>query len=118
MDRTWHPQLELLWNVVAMIPAGEVWTYGEVAQAAGLAGHARQAGYALKVAPPELKLPWHRVVSAGGRIAFPPGSSAYREQVRRLRAEGLRVAGGRISGFRSTERMMMGEPCEAHRSGD
>jgi len=48
-------------------------------------------GHALKVAPPALALPWHRVLAAGGRIAFPTGSRAYLEQRRRLRAEGLSV---------------------------
>jgi len=89
-------QIELLWNVVALIPAGEVWTYGDVAAAAGLPGRARLAGRALKIAPPALHLPWHRVLRAGGRIAFAPRSSAFREQVQRLRAEGVRVERGRV----------------------
>jgi methylated-DNA-protein-cysteine methyltransferase-like protein len=42
-----------------------------------------------------VELPWHRVVAAGGRIALPPTSRAYREQCRRLAAEGVRVTRGR-----------------------
>ena len=83
--------------MVCAIPRGRVSTYGAVARAAGLPGRARQAGYALKVAPRSLNLPWHRVVAAGGRIAFPAGSTAHREQARRLRAEGVRVHGGRVT---------------------
>ncbi|TLZ25150.1 MAG: cysteine methyltransferase [Gammaproteobacteria bacterium] len=60
-----------MWYTVCAIPRGQVSTYGAVARAAGLPGRARQTGYALRVAPPSLKLPWHRVVGAGGRIAFP-----------------------------------------------
>jgi hypothetical protein len=41
-------------------------------------------------------LPWHRVVRADGRIAFPPDSKGFREQQRRLRAEGVRVTTGRV----------------------
>jgi len=48
-------------------------------------------------APVELHLPWHRVVAAGGRIVFPKTSRAYREQARRLRAEGIRVTKGRVA---------------------
>jgi methylated-DNA-protein-cysteine methyltransferase-like protein len=47
--------------------------------------------------PPGLHLPWHRVVGAGGRIVFPPRSSAYREQARRLRSEGIAVENGRVA---------------------
>jgi methylated-DNA-protein-cysteine methyltransferase-like protein len=43
-----------------------------------------------------MKLPWHRVVGAGGRIVFPRTSLAHREQSRRLRAEGVMVKEGRV----------------------
>jgi methylated-DNA-protein-cysteine methyltransferase-like protein len=90
------PAIEAIWDVVAQIPRGRVSTYGAVARAAGLPGRARQAGYALKHMPPGLDLPWHRVVGAGGKIVFPPGSSAYREQTRRLKAERVPVSNGRV----------------------
>lgn len=79
-----------------MIPRGRVSTYGNVARAAGLARGARHAGYALRMTPPGMRLPWHRVVGAGGRIVFPQSSPQHREQARRLRAEGVTVKGGRI----------------------
>jgi methylated-DNA-protein-cysteine methyltransferase-like protein len=46
--------------------------------------------------PPQLHLPWHRVVGAGGRIVFPRASRNFREQARRLRAEGVPVHAGRV----------------------
>jgi methylated-DNA-protein-cysteine methyltransferase related protein len=92
-----NPDIHALWHVVAAIPRGHVTTYGAVARAAGLPGRARQAGYALKIAPKSLLLPWHRVVGAGGRIAFPAGSLHHRDQVRRLRAEGVKVISGRVA---------------------
>jgi methylated-DNA-protein-cysteine methyltransferase-like protein len=98
-----NPALQAIWHVVCSIPRGQVSTYGMVARAAGLPGRARQSGYALRVAPPELNIPWHRVVGAGGRIAFPPSSAAYREQARRLRAEGVRVENGRVSASSLTD---------------
>jgi len=67
-----------------------------VARAAGLAGRARQAGTALRLAPRELNLPWaSRGGRPVGRIVFPPASREYREQARRLRAEGVTVRDGR-----------------------
>jgi methylated-DNA-protein-cysteine methyltransferase-like protein len=91
-----NPALQAIWDIVAQLPRGSVSTYGDVARAAGLPGRARQAGYALKHTPDGMHLPWHRVVGAGGKIVFPPGSSAYREQARRLRSEGVDVVDGRV----------------------
>lgn len=89
--------LEAIWEAVGAIPHGRVSTYGAVARAAGLPGRARQVGFALRVAADSLNLPWQRVVGAGGRIAFPRASSAYREQTRRLRAEGVALTNGRVA---------------------
>ena len=81
---------------VASIPEGRVATYGQVAEAAGLPGRARLVGRVLGELPDKSRIPWHRVVAAGGRIAvreaMGPGSGA-REQVARLRAEGVRLRG-------------------------
>jgi methylated-DNA-protein-cysteine methyltransferase-like protein len=91
-----NPALQAIWDAVCRVPHGRVSTYGEVARLAGLPGRARQTGLALKVAPEEMHLPWHRVVGAGGRIVFPRTSPQHREQARRLRAEGVRVKQGRV----------------------
>lgn len=95
--------LEAIWQVVREIPRGRVSTYGAVARAAGLPRRARLAGFALRVAPRELNLPWHRVVGAGGRIVFPRSSREHKEQARRLRAEGVPVAAGRVAPAALTE---------------
>ncbi|MGH7690837.1 MAG: MGMT family protein [Gemmatimonadaceae bacterium] len=95
--------LEAIWQVVCAIPRGRASTYGAVARAAGLPGRARLAGFALRVAPEELNLPWHRIVGAGGRIVFPRGSREHREQARRLRAEGVAVTAGRVARSALTE---------------
>ena len=92
-----NPALQGIWHVVCAIPRGQVSTYGAVARAAGFPGRARQAGFALRVAPAALNLPWHRVVGAGGRIAFPKSSREHREQARRLHAEGILVRNGRVT---------------------
>lgn len=89
--------LEAIWRAVRKIPRGQVATYGSVARLAGLPGRARLVGHALKVAPARLRLPWHRVVGSGPRIAFPDRSREHAEQSRRLQAEGVMVKGGRIA---------------------
>jgi methylated-DNA-protein-cysteine methyltransferase-like protein len=91
-----NPALQDLWHVIAAIPRGQVSTYGEVARAAGLPGRARMTAYALRVAPEDLALPWHRVLGAGGRIVFPTGSKHFHEQARRLRGEGIKVTQGKV----------------------
>jgi len=95
--------LEAIWQVVCAIPRGRVSTYGAVARAAGLPGRARLTGFALRVAPRELNLPWHRVVGAGGRIVFPRDSREHKEQAKRLRAEGVAVAAGRVARLALTQ---------------
>jgi methylated-DNA-protein-cysteine methyltransferase related protein len=91
-----NPALEAIWHVVCAIPRGQASTYGAVARAAGLPGRARQAGFAMRMAPKEMNVPWHRVVGAGGRIVFPKFSRQHGEQARRLRAEGIVVKNGRV----------------------
>lgn len=88
--------MESIWRVVAAIPAGRVSTYGEVARLAGLPRGARQVGRALGKAPASLRLPWFRVIGAGGRIVLPKGSEGYRTQISKLRADGVTVENGRV----------------------
>jgi len=91
------PAIQAIWDVICTIPRGQVSTYGAIARAAGLPGRARLTGYALRMAPKGVDLPWHRVVGAGGRIAFPKSSLQHREQAKRLRAEGIAVKEGHVN---------------------
>ena len=93
---TSHQALQAIWKAVRAIPRGQVSSYGTVAKRAGLPGRARLVGHALKVAPNDLNLPWHRVVAAGGRIVFPKESRQFAEQRKRLRAEGVELTRGRV----------------------
>ena len=61
---------ELVWATVKRIPRGRVATYGQIAALAGMPRHARQAGYALAATPENVKIPWHRVINAQGRISL------------------------------------------------
>ncbi len=58
-----------IYRVVKRIPSGRVATYGQVAQLAGLGGHARQVGYALHASDPSLAVPWQRVINRMGGIS-------------------------------------------------
>ena len=95
--RLWqHPTLLKVWNTAKTIPRGRVTTYGQLATAAGFPRAARLAGFALKNTPPKMKLPWHRVLNAQGKISFARNSKPWREQRKRLEAEGVVFLGGRV----------------------
>jgi len=66
---------ERIYTVVAMIPAGRVATYGQIAELAGLGRQARQVGYALAALSSDNDVPWHRVVNARGEISRRAGVS-------------------------------------------
>lgn len=85
-----------VYAAIAAIPRGRVASYGAIAARAGLPGRARLVGKLLGETPAGMELPWHRVLRASGQIALPPGSRGFREQCRRLRAEGIEVRNGRV----------------------
>lgn len=86
-----------IYSVVRRIPRGRVATYGQIASLAGLAGHARQVGYALHALPRGSRVPWHRVVNAAGKISIraTPGGELVQRIL--LEREGVRLdARGRV----------------------
>lgn len=87
---------ELILAAVARIPRGRVSTYGAVAELAGLPRRARLVGTVLRQTPSSRRIPWFRVMNAGGRISFPLGSDAYARQMRKLEDEGVIFIGGRV----------------------
>jgi methylated-DNA-protein-cysteine methyltransferase-like protein len=74
--------------VVLAIPAGEVLSYGEVADRAGL----RSARLVGRILAESDGLPWHRVVRADGT----PTPHLAAKQTALLRAEGARIVNGRV----------------------
>jgi methylated-DNA-protein-cysteine methyltransferase-like protein len=80
----------LYYEIVRCIPPGRVATYGQVASAAGLPGHARQVGYAMAALPHGSDVPWHRVLNARGEISRRSGGRSF-ERIQRamLEAEGV-----------------------------
>ncbi len=80
-------------RVIASIPKGKVASYGEVAAAAGYPLYHRAVARLLRTDPPD-RLPWHRVVGAGGEIKLALEAGA--EQRLRLRMEGVTFRGKRV----------------------
>lgn len=80
---------------IRAVPRGQVAGYGVIARRAGLPGRARMVARVLGEYS-GTGLPWHRILRSDGRIAFPPGSEGYLEQIKCLRAEGVVVHNGRV----------------------
>jgi methylated-DNA-protein-cysteine methyltransferase-like protein len=86
-----------IWEQAALIPAGQVASYGQVAKQAGLPRRgARMVARAVAAAPREMQLPWHRIVNAQGCISIPKTSARYEQQQELLRAEGVPVKDGKL----------------------
>ena len=88
-----HPNRQAIYAVVARIPRGCVATYGQIAELAGLRGHARQVGYALAATPESLSLPWHRVINSRGAVSPRSHTGLHRLQRELLESEGVEFRG-------------------------
>ena len=85
-----------LYLTLSQVPEGCVVSYGELAHLAGLGRAARWVGRTLSQLPQDSRLPWHRVLAAGGRISLPVGSASGDEQRARLRSEGVTILNNRV----------------------
>lgn len=83
------PYARLVLDACDRVPAGQVATYGDVAEWTGR-GSARSVGMVLRQHGHQVA--WWRIVQASGRPAEPHLSDA----LRRLRAEGCPVAGEKV----------------------
>jgi methylated-DNA-protein-cysteine methyltransferase-like protein len=104
-----------IYAAVRRIPRGRVASYGQIAALAGIPHAPRVAGYALHALPDGTPLPWHRVVSAEGRLSIarlsPDGALTQRM---RLEREGVRFdPRGRVDLARHAW-----HPRAGHRPGD
>lgn len=87
---------DLIYKTVKKIPRGRVATYGQIAELAGLEGHARQVGYALHNLPGASDVPWHRVINAKGEISPRSAGDSHELQRMLLEAEGVGFVGDRV----------------------
>ena len=115
------PEHAAILATIRAIPRGRVASYGEIADRAGLPRRARLVGRVLRETPADAVLPWYRVLRSDGRIAFPPGSRGFREQVRNLAGEGVLVVRGRVDliahGWeRNLDDLLWGPPADTGRT--
>jgi methylated-DNA-protein-cysteine methyltransferase-like protein len=87
---------EPIYSAIRRVPRGKVSSYGAIAQLAGLPRRARLVGTVLRNSPASLKLPWHRIVTSSGRLAFAVGSDPFKIQQSRLKREGVRFLNNKI----------------------
>jgi methylated-DNA-protein-cysteine methyltransferase-like protein len=90
---------EDVYEVVRLIPAGRVTSYGAIASYLGSKGSARMVGWALIASHPFTKIPAHRVVN---RIGMLTGSQHFdnpNAMQERLEQEGVRVENNQVVKF-------------------
>ena len=85
-----------LYQTIAAIPYGKVASYGQLANLAGQTGAARWVGWCLRHLPHDSRLPWHRVITSSGKIAFPPTTEKFLRQCEKLEQEGIRLKNHKV----------------------
>lgn len=74
---------------IRQIPVGKVATYKQIAELAGKPQGSRAVSWILHSCSTLYKLPWHRVLNSQGKISFDKNSHNFRQQKRKLEAEGV-----------------------------
>jgi methylated-DNA-protein-cysteine methyltransferase-like protein len=100
--KTQHKKQQLLarqqlYQTIAAIPYGKVASYGQLASLAGQTGAARWVGFCLRHLPQDSTLPWHRIITASGKLAFPPATDGYVRQREQLEQEGVTLNNHKVS---------------------
>lgn len=91
-----------VYQVVRLIPAGRVSSYGAIASYLGTKGSARMVGYAMNNAGAALpRVPAHRVLNRNGLLTgkFHFGAPDMMQQL--LENEGIKVVDDRVKEFKS-----------------
>lgn len=70
-----------IYEVVRLIPSGQIATYGQIARIAGMAISARVVGYALAALTEGTDVPWQRVINAKGCISLPGIGGAMQQRL-------------------------------------
>ena len=89
------------YDLLRKVPKGRVTTYKEIAHALGTRAY-RGVGQAMKKNPYAPEVPWHRVISASGRIGGFKGKTsgaAIEEKLKMLKNEGVEFHRGRVKNF-------------------
>lgn len=78
---------------VMQLTAGEVATYGEIAERIDMPGRARAVGRACKLCYISYLIPCHRVIGAQGIGGFGTDGTLFKEEL--LKAEGVTISAGK-----------------------
>jgi len=92
---------ESVYDVVRLIPAGRVTTYGAIAKALGASSSARVVGWAMNAAHRIPDIPAHRVVNRNGLLTGKIHFESPTAMQERLEAEGIVVKNDAIIEFKS-----------------
>ena len=84
-----------VYQVVRMIPFGQVATYGQIARIVSHKGAARTVGWALNALSEGTDVPWHRVINTRGEISQRDRADDELDQRELLEREGVRFQNGR-----------------------
>ena len=77
-----------IWRALLDIPAGQTWSYGQVARHAGhSANHGRATGSAVGQNPISIIVPCHRVIGGGGELTGYAGGLERKTALLRLEGE-------------------------------
>ncbi len=82
------PIYQQIHEIIRLIPAGKVATYGQIAEIVG-GCTARMVGYATSAIPFDSDIPWQRVINFQGKISPRSGGSGELLQQELLEAEGV-----------------------------
>ena len=88
---SWDP----VYRLVKQIPRGRVLSYGTLAKILRLRGGARSAGRAMAATPSGKGIPWHRVLSEGGKILVREPYASLQKKL--LESEGVTVVESRVN---------------------
>lgn len=92
---------ERVYEVVKLIPEGQVTSYGAIANYLGAKRSSRMVGWAMNAAHQRPGIPAHRVVNRQGLLTGKMHFSDPDEMERRLAAEGIKVENDRVKDFKT-----------------
>ncbi len=92
---------EEVYEVVKLVPYGQVTTYGAIACYLGTAGSARMVGWALHQAIHQKEIPAHRVLNRNGLLTGKRHFGGQHTMEELLTSEGIVVHNDRVQNFES-----------------
>jgi methylated-DNA-protein-cysteine methyltransferase-like protein len=93
--------LEIIFDVVRMIPKGRVTSYGAIAQSIGIKKSARLVGWAMNQSHQYPNIPAHRVVNHQGLLTGKHHFETPSTMQQLLESEGIKVTNDKVTDFKN-----------------